>query len=132
MKYNVTDYNKAKHLLGVLQEDILNRNFNYNIILRTKDNIVSNIVSKRYITFTSSAAHNISAGMSKYINDIMDVDVYSIFEEISKSNFVSLRIYDFKDYNDLIKGYSDPLINSKGSIEFFEKYRNVFENTLVK
>lgn len=132
MKYNVTDYKRAKNLLETLEKDILEYKRNYVFILTTKRDIVSNVISKKCITFFSSAAFKISTGMIKPITKIGEVDVYDIFNSTKSKDFVSLRAFDFETYQQLIEGHLDPIIDSKGAADFFRNYEQQLKDVLVR
>lgn len=132
MKYNVTDYKRAKNLLEVLEKDILEYKRNYVFILTTRNDIISNIVSKKCITFFSSAAFKISTGISKPITEIIEVDVYDTFNRTNTLDFVSLRAFDFETYNDIIEGHLDPIIDSKGASQFFKNYEQQLKDVVIK
>lgn len=131
MKYNVTDYNRAKNLLEVLEKDILELNRNYVLILWTKQDLVSCIIYKKKLKFVSSAANNVSAGMVKSIYNIKDVDIYPIFRDTKVKDFISLRAFDFQTYDDLINGHLDPEINSEGAAKFFKNYEAQLKNVII-
>lgn len=132
MKYNVTDYNRAKNLLEVLEKDVMEYGKNYIFILNIKKDILSNAVSKKFITFFSSAAFRISTGICKPITNIDDVDVFAIFKDTRPNDFISLRAFDFETYDDIIEGHLDPLIDSKGASEFFKQYKPQLKDVVAK
>lgn len=135
MKYNVSDYNRAKNLLDTLEKDVLVMKRNYVFILHTTEGIASCIVfdgKQKFVSFASQTSSGGSVGMDKDINDKNDIDVYQLFSEINPDTFISLRAFDFETYDDIIEFHKDPIINSKGASEFFEKYKAVFESSFVK
>ena len=130
MKYNVTDYKRAKNLLETLEKDILEYKRNYVFILTTRKDITSNVITKKSIRFFSSAAFKISTGMIRPIKEVGDIDVYDTFNSINSLDFVSLRAFDFESYQDLIEGHLDPVIDSKGAAEFFKNYEKQLKDVI--